>query len=176
MEWYGINLRWAYSELLPGIYRQTVCKQSALDILHDALVRFALAKNPSRLEQPHAFLQVIVRNQLIDEYNYNKRFTSLDIEWNGSDEVATSVSHAQESDEFFTPSAEHIADIKQRLEATQRLIENLSPRCQEAFWLYRIEGLNQSQIAQKLGVSRNMVQRYVTRAMVELAEAEELIR
>lgn len=175
MEWYGINLRWAYSELLPGIYRQTVCKQSALDILHDALVRFALAKNPHRLEQPHAFLQVIVRNQIIDEYNHNKRFTSLDIAWNGADETSTAESHTQ-NDAFFTPSAEHLADIKQRLEATQKLIESLSPRCQEAFWLYRIEGMNQSQIAEKLGVSRNMVQRYVTRAMVELAEAEELIR
>lgn len=173
VEWYGVNLRWAYSELLPSIYRHTICKQSALDILHDALVRFALAKNPNRQEQPHAFLQVIVRNQLIDEYNHNKRFTSLDIDEAG--ERGSTEFHA-EHDTFFSPSAEHLADIKQRLEATQRLIENLSPKCQEAFWLFRIEGMNQSQIAEKLGISRNMVQRYVSRAMVELAEAEELIR
>ena len=173
MEWYGINLRWAYSELLPTIYRHIVCKQGALDILHDALIRFALAKNPNRLEQPHAYLQVIVRNQLINEFNISKRFTSLDAESGASDE--SSQVGLLNSDVFFTPSAEHLADIRQRLQATQRLIENLSPRCQKAFWLFRIEGMNQSQIAEVLGVSVNMVQRYVARAMVELAEAEELV-
>lgn len=174
MEWYGVNLRWAYSELLATIYRHTVCKQGALDILHDAMIRFALAKNPNRLEHPHAYLQVIVRNQLINEFNYGKRFTSLDAESMMSDEVGAN--SLLNTDTFFAPSAEHLADIRQRLEATQRLIENLSPRCQKAFWLFRIEGMQQSQIAEILGVSVNMVQRYVARAMVELAEAEELIR
>ena len=174
MEWYGINLQWAYSELLSRIYRHTVCKQGALDILHDDLISFALAKNPNRHLQPHAYLQVIVRNQLVNEFNDNKRYISLDAE------DASDTENAQSSllnhDQFSSPSAEHLVDIRQRLEATVRLIENLSPRCRKAFWLFRVDGMKQGQIAQELGVSVNMVQRYVARAMVELAEAQELMR
>jgi RNA polymerase sigma-70 factor (ECF subfamily) len=175
MFWYGIDLRWAYADLLPNIYRQTVCKQSALDILHDSLVRFALAKNPNRDQQPHAFLQVIVRNQLIDEHNHQRRFVPFvaDEDENGE---AINQGHLSFTDQQFIPSAEHLADIQQRMQAMQSLIDNLPPRCREAFWLFRIEGLGQNEIAQQLGITRNMVQRHVMRAMVELLEAEDLIR
>lgn len=170
MQWHGVDLRWAYADLLPNIYRQTVCKQSALDILHESLVRFALAKNPDRTQRPHAFLQVIVRNVLINEHNHQRRFIPLITD---EDEDEDKLSFA---DQKFMPSAEHIADIQQRLIAMQTMIDNLPPRCREAFWLFRIEGLDQSEIAQQLGITRNMVQRHVMRAMVELLEAEDLIR
>ncbi|BCM24522.1 RNA polymerase sigma factor [Methyloradius palustris] len=169
MQWHGVDLRWAYSDLLPNIYRQTLCKQNALDILHDALVRFALAKNPDRTQRPHAFLQVIVRNVLIDEHNHQRRLVPLITDESEEDNLSF-------ADQRFTPSAEHLADIQQRLKAMQHMIDNLPPRCREAFWLFRIEGLDQSEIALQLGITRNMVQRHVMRAMVELLEAEDLIR
>lgn len=171
MEWYGINLQWAYSELLSRIYRHTICKQGALDILHDALVRFALAKNPDRFQQPHAFLQVIVNNQLVDEFRYHRRLVQL--------ESAEALHHLSEpllDEDFYTPSAEHLADIKQRLHAMQLLIDSLPPRCREVFWLYRVEGLKQSQIAETLNISLKMVERHVARGYVALIEANELMR
>ena len=173
MMWHGIDLRWAYADLLPNIHRQTICKQTALDILHDALVRFALAKNPDRKQRPHAFLQVIVRNVLIDEHHHQRRFISLTPEVNEDSEDICADFAVEQS---FSPSAEHLADIQQRLKAMQTLIDSLPPRCREAFWLFRIECLDQSEIANQLGISRNMVQRHVMRAMVELLEAEDLIR
>ncbi|HEY0268061.1 MAG TPA: sigma-70 family RNA polymerase sigma factor [Methyloradius sp.] len=170
--WYGIDLRWAYAELLPTICRRTYCRQYAFDILHDALVRFALTKNPNRDQQPHAYLQVIVRNVLIDEHNNRLRFVPLVTE-ELNVEDNTNAGHL--SDQSFSPSAEHLADIQQRLKAMQTMINNLPPRCREAFWMFRIEGLDQAEIAQRLGITRNMVQRHVTRAMVELLEADDLI-
>ena len=171
MEWYGINLQWAYSELLSRIYRHTICKQGALDILHDALVRFALAKNPDRMQQPHAFLQVIVNHQLVDEFRYQRRLVSLD----ETDDDNAYTLYALDS-EFHTPSAEHLADIKQRLQAMQALIDRLPKRCREVFWLYRIEGLKQAQIAETLNISLKMVERHVARGYVALIEANDLIR
>lgn len=171
MEWYGINLQWAYSELLSRIYRHTICKQGALDILHDALVRFALAKNPDRFQQPHAFLQVIVNNQLVDEFRYHRRLVQLE-----SAEELHDLAGPLSDEDFYTPSAEHLADIKQRLHALQRLIENLPPRCREVFWLYRVEGLKQTQIAETLNISLKMVERHVARGYVALIEANELMR
>ena len=174
MNWHGIDLRWAYFDLFTSIYRQTLCKQNALDILHDSLVRFALAKNPKRKEQPHAFLQVIVRNLLIDEHNHNRRFISIDLDVEENADHGEILSYTG-SEHAFSPSPEHIADINQRLIEMQALINSLPKRCQEVFWLYRIEGLNQVNIAEKLGISSVMVNRHVAKALVALAEANDLM-
>lgn len=169
--WYGIDLQWAYSDLLRQIYRKTVCQQSALDVLHNALIRFALAKNPDRLQYPHAFLQVIVRNQLVDEYRYQRRLVSLDASQEDNEQ-----SEYLDDPDFYSPSAEYLADIRQRLASMQTLIDNLPRRCREVFWLYRVEGLKQVQIAEKLDISIQMVERHVARGYVALMEANELIK
>lgn len=173
--WYGIDLKWVYSDLLGNIHRQTFCKQISLDILHDSLIRFALAKNPDRLQHPKAFLQTIIKNQLIDTRNLNAKFVSLDVEEKDENNAFDLDKYLAEN-QLFTPSAEHLLDIQQRLQAMQVLIDNLPARCREAFWLFRIEGKDQSEIAQQLGVSRNMVQRHVMRAMMEILEAQDLLK
>jgi RNA polymerase sigma factor (sigma-70 family) len=173
--WHGIDLKWAYSDVLRNIYRHTYCKQIALDILHDSLIRYALAKNPDRQQYPQAFLQTIIRNQLIDSHNHSAKFVSLDAEDTGDTNTFDLHKHAAEH-QLFAPSAEHLLDIQQRLQAMQVLIDNLPTRCREAFWLFRIEGKDQSEIAVHLGISRNMVQRHVMRAMMEILEAQDLLK
>jgi RNA polymerase sigma factor (sigma-70 family) len=173
MQWYGIDLGWAYNSLLPNIYRQTYCRHHALDILHDALVRFAMTDNNGRYEQPHAYLRTIVRNLLLDSVKESARVISLEFDdeklENGRPGNLPSVEH-------ITPSAEHIADIQQRLHILQSVIDRLPARCRKAFWLYRIEGLPQQEIADQLGISLNMVQRHIMRAMQDMLEARDLLR
>jgi RNA polymerase sigma factor (sigma-70 family) len=172
MVWFGIDLQWAYSDLLPNIYRQTYCKHHARDILHDALVRFALTTSPGRVEQPHAYLRIIVRNLLIDSHREAARLVPLPSDDDTIEKRYDSARFGQPT----MPSAEHLADIQQRLHIMQSLINRLPPRCKEVFWLYRIEGLPQQDIADRFGISLNMVQRHIIRAMVDLLEARELIR
>src|SRR5690606_33376905 len=107
MHWHGIDLHWAYADLLPGIYRKTHCRHHAFDILHEALVRFALTRSPGRREQPHAYLRTIVRNLLTDSYHEMARHVPLPEEGEAS--------LALEADRPFTPSTEHLADIQQRM-------------------------------------------------------------
>ena len=78
--WSGINLRWAYSDLLSSISYQISCKHRAKDILHDALVRFAVSNNPRRHDTPHAYLRGIVSHLIIDEYRDAANFVSTDTE------------------------------------------------------------------------------------------------
>ena len=166
MQWHGIDLRWAYADLLPNICRQTHCRQYAFDILHDALVRFALTRSSGRQEQPHAYLRTIVRNMLVDSHRDQARLMPLPEE--GEAQLL--------ADQPFIPSAEHLADLQQRLRLLQTIIDRLPPRCRQAFWLFRIEGLRQQEIATKLGISLNMVERHVMRAMLELLEARDMVR
>ena len=157
--WSGIDLHWAYLTLLPSLTRKTQCKHQAKDILHDGFLRFALSSNPNRHLQPHAYFQTIVQNLILEKYR-------KDIH----------VLEYQQSHEFIhatTPSAEHLADVKQRLELLNQIIQDLPPRCREVFILFRIEGQSQSSIAASLGISINMVERHLIRALLDIRAARQ---
>jgi RNA polymerase sigma-70 factor (ECF subfamily) len=155
--WSGIDLHWAYITLLPSLTRKTHCKQQAKDILHDGFIRFALSSNPNRHNQPHAYLQTIVHNLILEKYR--KDTYVLDYQESNEQQAATS------------PSAEHIADVKQRLILLSQIIQDLPPRCREVFILYRIDGQSQQSIATHLNISVNMVERHLIRALLDLRAA-----
>ena len=175
MNWYGLDLRWAYAELLPGISRQTYSIQLSYDVLHDALLRFAFTKNLQKIEQPHAYLRTIVKNILVDTHREMARFVPLfvdDRDGDGSHEIERTPHLLEET---LSPSPEHLADLLQRLQALQNIIDCLPPRCREVFWLFRVEGVSQREIAEKLKISLNMVERHIIRALVDLRSAKDLV-
>jgi RNA polymerase sigma factor (sigma-70 family) len=159
MFWYGIDLRWAYADLLPSIYRQTYCKHSAYDILHDALIRFALTKNPNREQQPHAYLRTITQNLMLEKYrkeSYSQNYqNSLDYE------------------ELSVSSLEYLVDLRQRLILLNQIIEDLPARCREVFILFRLEGIKQVHIAEQLNISKSMVERHLVRALIDISAARK---
>jgi RNA polymerase sigma factor (sigma-70 family) len=159
--WGGINLSWAYSDLLNSITFKTTCVQRSRDILHDALVRFAISKNPQREESPHAYLRGIVSHLLIDEYRYHSKFISYDAE--------TITPHD------FAHSPEQLAEIKERLYQLQRVVDNLPAKCRQVFWLFHVDGTSHKEIASMLNISVNMVERHIIRAMLDLRAARQLI-
>lgn len=79
-------------------------------------------------------------------------------------------------DHPLVPSAEHLVDLQQRLAILQNIIDLLPARCKQVFWLFKIEGLSQQEIADRLGISLNMIQKHLIRAMLDLLEARDLIR
>ena len=159
MFWYGIDLRWAYTDLLPSIYRQTYCKHSAYDILHDALIRFALTKNPNREQKPHAYLRTITQNLMLEKYR--------------KESYADQYQQSFYDEELNAPSPEHLADIRQRLILLNEIIEHLPARCREVFILFRMEGIKQQQIAEQLNISLSMVERHLIRALLDIRAARK---
>ena len=164
MNWFGIDLSWAYGNLLPMIFQQTRCHHSAYDVLHDALLKFALLDNPSRIQQPHAYLRNIVKSVIVDDHRRMARFVALPAdELNVENKQNTSIFQQE-----FAPSAEHLADLNQRLAALQIIISALPEKCRQVFWLYRIDGYTQPEIATQLGVTLKTVEAHLARAMVSL--------
>ncbi len=159
LSWRGLDLRWVYGDLLVSIGRQTRCFHRACDVLQDALVRYMLHVPKAPIEVPHAYLRVVVSSVLADHRADAARFSPLPAH---ADDAGAS------HQALYAPSAERLADLQQRLEMLQRVIDCLPPRCREVFWLYRIEGMAQSEIAARLGVTLNMVERHVMRALVDL--------
>ncbi|SHI08276.1 RNA polymerase sigma factor [Pollutimonas bauzanensis] len=161
MTWHGIDLNWAYADLLSGIRRQTGCRHRAYDVLHDALIRLALVNERAPLREPQAYLRAIVRHALVDQFREASRWVEL------PDEEGP-VSSAFDDASGFAPSAERLADLKQRLQAMQQILDCLPPRCREVFWLFRIEGYTYREIAASLGLTLRTVERQIARALLDI--------
>lgn len=176
--WHGIDLRWAYANLLPSISQQTRCLYRAQDILHDALIRFALCKNP-QVNQPHAYLRIVVKSVLVDSFRDSVKFVPLftDVsELTGEEQNKRPISgHVLE--QALVPSAQDIVELNQRLKALQIIVDSLPKKCRVVFWMHCVEGYTHPEIAQKLGVSLNMVERHMMRALISLrAEYDDFLR
>jgi RNA polymerase sigma factor (sigma-70 family) len=166
--WHGLNLRWVYSDLFRNIFSHTKCKQLAGDLLHDSLLSYAISKNITTIDEPHAYLRVIVRNLLQDNFKNQARFVSLSDEENGAHALL-------ESPEFWVPSAEILVELRQKLENLQRIIDCLPPKCRNVFLQYRIEGKSHAEIAASLNISVNMVERHMMRALVDISAARDYL-
>ncbi|CEJ14980.1 putative RNA polymerase sigma factor FecI [bacterium YEK0313] len=64
------------------------------------------------------------------------------------------------------PGQERIVQARQSLILLARAIESLPNRCQEVFILSRLHGLPNGEIATRLGISRNMVEKHIIKALI----------
>lgn len=171
-QWCGLDLAWVYSELLASVSRKTRCTHRARDVIHDSLLRFVLARKCDAIAQPHAYLRTVVGNVLSDHHRDESRYLSLD-------DPALQPEGVRENSGLLpregAPSAERLADLQQRLACVQRILDCLPPKCREVFWLFRVEGRTQPEIAARLGISLNMVERHVMRALVDMRNARDLL-
>lgn len=64
------------------------------------------------------------------------------------------------------PDAETTAAARERLAIIIKAVATLPPRCRDVFLMNRIDGLSHGEIAQRLGISRNMVEKHIIKAMM----------
>lgn len=157
--WFGLDVHWAYRDCLPGLQQQTGCRQRALDVLHDALLRFALLQQREHIREPQAYFRQISQHLLLDHWRRDRRH-----DWQA------------EIDDKLLPAAPDSCELvmlRQKLQHLQLLIDRLPPRCREVFWLVRVEGLRQQAVAEQLGISLNMVEKHMIRALLDLRALAE---
>lgn len=167
--WCNLNLKWVYTDLFRSIYGQTRNFHLANDVLHDAIVKFAVKNSLKQIDEPQAYLRGIVKNTIVDYYRDAAHF--VDIELLSADQA--DINPELELCEKYSP--EKMVDIKQRMQALQNIIDCLPPKCRQVFWMHRIEGQPQLEIAAELGISLNMVERHMIRALVDIALAKDYL-
>jgi RNA polymerase sigma factor (sigma-70 family) len=170
--WYNLNLKWVYTELLSGINAQTKNFHLANDLLHDAIVKFAVRSHTETMLEPHAYLRAITKNLIVDHYRDAAHY--VDVEHTPTSDGAN-IEASIDLEACWIQSPEKLADIKQRMQVLQNIIECLPKKCREVFWLYRIEGKKQTEIATILNISVNMVERHMMRALVDLTFAKDYL-
>ena len=69
------------------------------------------------------------------------------------------------------PSPETVAADRQELSRIAALIAGLPTKCREAFTLRKVHGLSQREVAQRMGVSENTVEKHVGKGIGVLMKA-----
>lgn len=72
-----------------------------------------------------------------------------------------------------SPSAESVVELRERLAIVQKAIEQLPPRCRQAFLLRVVEGQRFSRVGKEMGITERMAKVHVARAMEFLQDCLE---
>lgn len=146
-----------YSELVGVWTRRADSREDAEDATHDAIVR-VLENDTGALENPRAYLHRSVHNRLIDEHRRAKLLDAVPLH-----ELDEGVHPLLSDPDAQARTAQLLASLKEGL-------AELPLKCRQVFLWHRLEGYTQKEIAQKLGISINMVEKYMIRAARHLRE------
>ncbi len=138
---------------LHGWLRQRLGNASdAADLAHDTFLRILGRGQRETLREPRAYLAAVANGLLVSHW----RRRDLERAW-----LDTLAAHPQ----VVAPSPEDRALVLEALEQIARMLDGLPARCREIFLLSQLDGLTYPQISVQLGVSVNVVQKAMTRAV-----------
>ncbi|MGH2291069.1 sigma-70 family RNA polymerase sigma factor [Pseudomonas capeferrum] len=145
-----------YHELIGTWTRKLRSRQQAEDLAHDAFVR--VLENPrEQVEQPRAYLHQTARNIAVDGFRREDRRQALALE-----AFEESASHSGDPEAYV--HALELAD------SVERALAELPLNCRRVFIWQKLEGLTQAEIAERMGLSKNMVEKYMIRTLRLLRE------
>lgn len=129
------------------------------DLIQEAYAKLATLASVSEIEQPKAYLYQIVKSLMTDEHRREK-IVSI--------ESVADISDLSPHDEVSSP--ERILSGYQALERLFRAIAALPAAARAVFMLKRFDELSQKDIAARLNISENMVEKRMSQAMRAIAE------
>jgi RNA polymerase sigma factor (sigma-70 family) len=122
------------------------------------------ALDPTTLVQNEpAFLYRLGSNLMLDKLRQQRRAAARDEDWR---EVSTALVEGEEvADE---PAADDALAGRQRLAQMLAALDELPEAQRRAFRLHKLEALSQAEVAERLGVSRSSVEKYIAAALKSL--------
>src|SRR3990167_921866 len=150
-----------YQELLNFCSRTVRNRDAAADVVQESYARvLAVQYSAQPVPEPRALLYRTARNLQIDQHRRSEvRGDALHTDAEAS---------AAELDNLEAPRAcepEVATSSAQGVNALLATIDALPLRCREAFILHKFDGLPHSEVAQRMGISRKMVEQHVKLAM-----------
>jgi RNA polymerase sigma factor (sigma-70 family) len=122
----------------------------AADLLQETFARALRHNQFEAVDNPSAYLRQTASNLATD---YTRR-RKMEFKYVVFDDVP----HDAPSEEA---SAEQLIEADQRAQMLNMAVETLPPRCREVFVMRMHEDVPQDEIANRLGISRNMVDRHL---------------
>lgn len=146
-----------YGELRAFARRKVGNAAAAEDLVQEACLRLASADS-AVIGNPRAYLYRVVGNLIIDHHRKKQARARSVVRLEREVDVA---------DE--TSDVERQLVARQRLALLSRAISELPPRCRECFVMRRFDDLSQDEIACRMGISRNMVEKHLRLALTHCA-------
>ncbi len=129
------------------------------DVAQDACIRALEIRKPGAVRDPLRYLMRIARNLFLDRRRQERRDAAVMHELGAAPALASS------------PDPERVLAGKQELERALAAIDDLPPRCRQAFTLHRFEGLSYAAIARRMNVSNGTVEKHIAEAMLRVVRA-----
>ncbi len=142
-----------YRELVSFLSARMGSRQAAEDVAHDAYLRVLQRAGSEPIEHPRAFLYRIALNLIIDHHRRHRARQSEPLD----------VLDVEEG--FVSQELQHDLQFDQRLSLMQKALAELSQPCRDSFLLRKLDGLSHQQIADRLGISRSLVEKHIVNAM-----------
>jgi RNA polymerase sigma-70 factor (ECF subfamily) len=140
---------------------------AAEDIVQDLFVKITETDAPSDLRSPEAFLYRMGSNLMLDRAKADRRTAARDHAWSQAAAGDGPEPVAQD------PPADQALAARQRLQRLLAALDRLPPPVAAAFRLHKFEGLSHREVAERMGVSRSSVEKYIMAALKALsAEAD----
>lgn len=124
----------------------------AADLAHDTFIRVLTKDVPLTIEEPRALLTTVARGLMLNMRRHQRI------------EQAYLEALAQQP-ESYAPSPEAQVIMIEALMEIDRLLDGLPLKVRQAFLLSQLDGLRQSEIATRLGLSVPTVKRYIAKAL-----------
>lgn len=154
-----------YRELLNFCARTVKDRDAAADVVQESYARVLAAQQSGQsILEPRALLHQTARRIMIDQHRRLEHREHDDIDSLAEVEHPTAPIHLQ-------PDA--IYSNEQQARALIATIDALPPRCREAFVLNRFEGLSHKEVADRMGISKNMVAQHVIRGVLMCKASKE---
>ncbi|CAB3666959.1 putative RNA polymerase sigma factor FecI [Achromobacter deleyi] len=146
-----------YDELIGAWTRRSGNRHDAEDAAHDA-IEHLLKADGSVAAKARGYLFQVAGHRLIDRWRRQGREQHVPL-----DDLA-------EDDQPAGPDPDAPLRAARLADDLARVLAELPPKCRQAFVLNRIEGWTQAEVATYMGLSKNMIERYVMRAIEYVQE------
>lgn len=154
-----------YRELLNFCLRSLKDRAAAADVVQESYARFlSMQRAGQAIAEPRALLHQTARRLLIDGHRRAAVRDHDELDTLLETQQPAAPKHAQ---------PEEIYAYEEYATAIAHAIEALPARCREAFILNRFDGLSHQQVAERMGISRNMVAQHIMRGVLACKVVEK---
>lgn len=154
------------AQLRQFLFARVANVADVLDIAQEVYLRMLRIPNVESIRSPEAYLFTVAQH-VVQQHSLKALARPPSIDFT---QMLTPAAGAPQAD----PMLE--LDAAQCLEQLQAALEELSPKARATFLLHRCDGLSIDEIGARLGISRPMVKKYLSKALMHFRQRLERTR
>lgn len=150
------NLYRSHFGLLRGFLEaRTRCRETAAELVQETFIRMmGLGEQP---QNPVGYAYQVAHNLAVDHARQGRSHQCIECD----EAMLEAIPDTQ-------ANVESIVYQSQRLRLIEAAIAELPPQCRRAFVLHRFGNMTQIEVSTELGISRQMVERHISKALAHL--------